>query len=609
MKMIQHFAILVFSMLIASSAFAQAMLNQNTFSRQKTSLNGKWKAIIDPYDNGSFNYRLERFDEMDKTPRSAYFADAKAKDKTDRLEYNFDTAETLMVPGSWNMQNDKYYWYEGSMWYRRLFSYDKETAEKRVFIRFEGANYHTHVYLNGKKLGQHVGGFTPFEFDVTADLKQGQNSLVVLVNNKRLRDGVPTINTDWFNYGGITRDVFLYELPKQHIADYRIQLKKDSPNEIAVQVETLGAKAGETVKLTIPELKIVKELKVDENGKAETVLKAKNISYWSPENPKLYAVNLCFANDKVDDKIGFRTIAVDGSKIILNGEPVFLRGISIHEENPVRQDRAFSMDDARTMLGWAKELGCNFVRLAHYPHNENMVRLADEIGIMVWEENPVYWTISWDNEATYQNAQNQLSEVLTRDKNRASVVVWSMANETPPGEARNKFLKRLVEYTRSYDDSRLLSAAMEKHIHPENDNVMIVDDYFAEYVDLLSFNEYIGWYTGNPTRCAKTEWRIKYNKPVVISEFGGGALAGFHGDETTQWTEEYQAAIYREQLKMLSKIPQWAGCTPWILADFKSPRRPLANIQDGFNRKGIISEKGDKKKAFFVLQEFYKTLK
>lgn len=602
----KKFLVVIFiQSLFVLSAFSQANLNQNTYLREKTSLNGKWNVIVDPYDNGSFNYRLERFDEMDNIPRAAYFADAKAKGKTDRLEYNFDTAETLMVPGSWNMQNDKYYWYEGSMWYRRLFEYKKSDDNRHVFIRFEGVNYHTHVYLNGKKLGQHIGGFTPFEFEVSNELKEGQNSLVVLVNNKRMRDAVPTINTDWFNYGGITRDVFLYELPEKHINDYRIQLKKDSPNEISVQVSTLGTLKGEKVKLSIPELKIEEDLELDENGKVVTVLKSKKIAYWSPESPKLYDVELVVDNDKVKDKIGFRTIAVEGSNILLNGEQIFLRGISIHEENPVRQDRAFSVDDARTMLGWAKELGCNFVRLAHYPHNENMVRLADEIGIMVWEENPVYWTISWENEATYQNAQNQLSEVLTRDKNRASVVVWSMANETPPGEARNRFLKRLVEYTRSFDNSRLLSAAMEKHIDPNNENIMIVDDKFAEYVDLLSFNEYIGWYTGGPTRCAKTQWQIKYNKPVVISEFGGGALAGFHGDETTQWTEEYQAAIYREQIKMLSKIEQWAGCTPWILADFKSPRRPLANIQDGFNRKGIISEKGDKKKAFFVLQKFY----
>ncbi|MCT4646231.1 MAG: beta galactosidase jelly roll domain-containing protein [Carboxylicivirga sp.] len=592
-----------------TTILAQTDLKQNTWSREKLSLNGKWNVIVDPYDNGSYSYRLDRFDEMSRSPRSAYYMDAKVKDKTDRLEYNFDTAETLMVPGSWNMQNDKYYWYEGSMWYRRLFTYEKKTESNRVFVRFEGANYHTHVYLNGKKLGQHVGGFTPFEFDVTDVLREGENSLVVVINNMRHRDGVPTVNTDWFNYGGLTRDVFVYELPEKHVADYKIQLKKDQPKEIGVEIATKGLKAGEMVTLNIPELRINKTFAVDAQGKVTTSIKVKKVSYWSPENPKLYNVELIAGNDKLSDKIGFRTIAVEGSKILLNGKEVFLKGISIHEENPVRGDRAFSMDDARTMLGWAKELGCNFVRLAHYPHNENMVRLADEMGMLVWEENPVYWTIAWDNEETYKNAENQLAEVMTRDKNRASVIIWSMANETPPGEARDEFLKRLVSFTRANDNERLISMAMEKRKDKTNKKIMIVDDRFAEFVDLLSFNEYIGWYTGKPEDCDKIQWKIMYDKPVIISEFGGGALAGFHGDEKTQWTEEFQAAIYREQVKMLSKIPQWAGATPWILTDFRSPRRPLGGIQDGYNRKGLISETGDKKKAFYILQKFYESKK
>jgi beta-glucuronidase len=600
---------IVLQAVVLTGLLAQADLNQNTWSREKMSLNGKWKVIVDPYDNGSYSYRLDRFDEMSRSPRSAFYMDAKVKDKTDRLEYNFDTAESLMVPGSWNMQNDKYYWYEGSMWYRRLFSYEKKEDGNRVFVRFEGANYHTHVYLNGKKLGQHVGGFTPFEFDATDVLREGDNSLVVVINNMRHRDGVPTVNTDWFNYGGLTRDVFVYEVPQKHISDYKIQLKKDNPKEIAVEIATEGMTTGDVVALSIPELRINQSLKVDAQGKVTTSLKVKKMTYWSPQTPKLYSVELQAGEDKVSDKIGFRTIAVDGSKILLNGEQVFLKGISIHEENPIRGDRAFSMDDARTMLGWAKELGCNFVRLAHYPHNENMVRLADEMGMLVWEENPVYWTIAWDNEATYKNAENQLAEVMTRDKNRASVIIWSMANETPPGEARDKFLKRLVSFTRTNDDTRLISMAMEKRKDKKNKKIMIVDDPFAEYVDLLSFNEYIGWYTGKPEDCDKIQWKIMYDKPVIISELGGGALAGFHGDEQTQWTEEFQAAIYREQMKMLSKIPQWAGATPWILTDFRSPRRPLGDIQDGYNRKGLISETGDKKKAFFILQSFYNNKK
>ena len=130
-----------------------------------------------------------------------------------------------------------------------------------------------------------------------------------------------------------------------------------------------------------------------------------------------------------------------GTDILLNGRPIFLRGICIHEEAPLRGGRAYSREDALTLLGWAKELGANFVRLAHYPHNEFMVREADRMGIMVWSEIPVYWTIQWENPATLENARNQLKEMIARDKNRAAVVIWSVANETPLSDARFRFSK------------------------------------------------------------------------------------------------------------------------------------------------------------------------
>ena len=256
-------------------------------------------------------------------------------------------------------------------------------------------------------------------------------------------------------------------------------------------------------------------------------------------------------------------------------------------------------------LQWAKELGCNFVRLAHYPHNEYMVRLADEMGILVWEENPVYWTIEWDNNNTYNNAQQQLNEVIQRDKNRASVIIWSMSNETPNSEARMIFLKKLADFTRKTDPTRLISAALEQSSLNGNSSVRTIHDPFADIVDVLSFNQYIGWYDGLPEKCETVTWEIKQNKPVIISEFGGGAKFDYHGDKNTRWTEEFQEYLYEENLKMLSKLPQLRGMSPWILMDFRSPRRVLPEIQDNWNRKGLLSEKGEKKKAYFVLQGYY----
>lgn len=589
---------------------AQIKLMQNSYNRETTSLNGKWHYIVDPYELGYRGYRYMPRDQYDWYDREAFYNNSKPVDKTDRIEYDFDKSGTLKVPGDWNSQAEKLFYYEGTVWYKRSFDYKKANSSNRVFLHFGAINYEAHVYLNGKKLGVHRGGFTPFEFEITEHLTDTGNYLIVKVDNTRKKEAVPTLNTDWWNYGGITRDVKIIEVPQTFIADYKIQLKKGSGSLITGYVQLEGSdKSAQKVQISIPDLGVNKELTTNQNGYAEVSINSKTIKYWSPENPKLYLVQLKAKEDELVDKIGFRTISTQGHDLLLNGKSIFLRGISIHEENPIRGGRAYSIEDARILLGWAKELGCNFVRLAHYPHNENMARLADEIGLLVWEENPVYWTISWDNLETYQTAEKQLKELITRDKNRASVIIWSMANETPRTEKRLEFLRKLTETTRNMDDTRLISAALEKHTLKDQPNTQTIGDPFEEYVDVLSFNQYIGWYDGLPDKCAKTKWLIEENKPVIISEYGAGALQGFHGDSLTRWSEEYQEYLYRETIKMLEQIPQLRGTTPWILADFRSPRRLLPDIQDGWNRKGLISETGNKKKAFYVLRDYYKQKK
>jgi beta-glucuronidase len=598
-----RFLFLIASFALTVKVSAQSVIT-NVYGRNTFSLNGKWNYIIDPYETGYYDYRYEPYDK-NPNPTGGYFLDRHAQNKSELLEYDFDKCPTLMVPKDWNSQDNKLLYYEGTIWYRRLFDYKKSDPANRVFVYFGAANYETDVYLNGKKLGKHIGGFTPFTYEITSLLKDEKNSLVVKVDNKRKREGVPTLNTDWWNYGGITRDVMIVELPETFISDYSIQLKKGSKNLVAGYVKLDGVKKNQKIKVEIPELKSISEFTTDNNGVANITIPLKKYEAWSPVNPKLYMVNVSCETDKVSEKIGFRTIETRGTDILLNGKPMFLRGIAIHEENPIRGGRAYSKEDAQMLLGWAKELNCNYVRLAHYPHSEYMARLADEMGIMVWEENPVYWTILWDNPATYENAKAQLTDLITRDKNRASVIIWSMANETPVSDARNNFLKNLAGVARSLDSTRLISAAMEVHTDPDDPMTKIVEDPFAPYVDIVNFNEYVGWYDGLPEKCDKIHWVIKYDKPVMISEFGGDALQGFHGDRLTRWSEEYQEDLYMRTLKMLSKIPQFRGVSPWILCDFRSPRRVLPNIQDGWNRKGIIGENGTKKKAFYVLKNFY----
>ena len=588
------------------SLFSQEKLLINTYNRQNTSLNGMWNYIVDPYENGFYNYRYEPFENSINPSRSAFFMNSKPISKSDLIEYDFNKSDSINVPGDWNTQKENLYYYEGTIWYKKSFNYSKKKSSNNVFVYFGASNYETDVYLNGKKLGKHIGGFTPFNFEITNLLKEKENFLVVKVDNKRKPDGVPTLNTDWWNYGGITRDIKIVETSQTFIQDYFIQLSPKNKHKIKGYIQLNGNNIeNQSIKIVIPILKLNEEVLTNNNGFAKFEFEANDITYWSTDNPVLYNVKIKTNEEELTDQIGFRSIKTKGNLLLLNDKPIFLKGISIHEESPINKGRANSIEDALRLLTWAKELGCNYVRLAHYPHNEHIVRLADKMGILVWEENPVYWTIQWDNKSTYENAKNQLHELINRDKNRASVIIWSMANETPTSSSRNAFLTNLANETRKIDSTRLISAALEQSNFEGNPNIKTIDDPFAEIVDILSFNQYIGWYDGLPEKCKNVSWKITQNKPVIISEFGAGAKQGFFGDKNVRWTEEYQEFLYQETLKMVNRIEQLAGFTPWILVDFLSPRRVLPNIQNGYNRKGLISDSGIKKKAFFVLKNFY----
>jgi beta-glucuronidase len=385
-----------------------------------------------------------------------------------------------------------------------------------------------------------------------------------------------------------------------------VQLKKGEQNIIAGWIQLDGKTAVQKVRIEIPELKIIKEVTSDQNGYAAFEIKASPI-YWSPENPKLYKVNIASVTDKISDEIGFRTIETKGTKILLNGKETFLRGVCIHEEAAFRNGRAYSAEEAATLLGWAKEMGCNFVRLAHYPHNEQMIRQAEKMGIMVWSEIPVYWTIHWTNSDTYKNAENQLTDMITRDKNRANIIIWSIANETPQSPERYDFLSRLTAKARSLDNTRFVSAALEKEeVKP---GLITVDDQMSKLFDIISFNEYVGWYDGLPEKCDRVNWTFSEEKPVVISEFGGECVYGLRGGKTDRFTEDYQEDMYIRSVKMMKRIPGLAGTTPWILKDFRSPRRLLPGLQDDFNRKGLVSDKGQRKKAFYVMQNWYEEIR
>lgn len=573
----------------------------NIPGRQTTSLNGKWNYIIDPYETGYYNFHSEVYDQHNAKATGAFYNNYHAKNKSELVEYDFDRSPAMNIPGDWNTQSRELLYYEGTVWFKRSFDYALKPG-RRLFVHFGAVNYQAHVYLNGTKLGVHEGGFTPFLYEITDIVKPAGNYLVLKVDNRRQKEGVPTLNTDWWNYGGITRDVTLVEEPPVFIRDYTIGLKKGTGNMLTCTV-ALDHPAPATVTVEIPELKINWSYGMPPSGSATFDIPAEGIRYWSPESPKLYRVLIRTGTETMTDEIGFRTIETNGPDILLNGKSIYLRGISIHEEYKGR--RANSAADAAALLGLAKELGCNYVRLAHYPHNEHMIRLADKMGLLVWEEIPVYWTIDFENMATRDNASAQLTAMVNRDKNRASVIIWSVANETPASAARNLFLQHLVGLARSLDPARLVSAAL---LTRSENGVNIVDDPMGAYFDIVAFNQYRGWYGGDLKTAPEAKWTTPYNKPVVVSEFGGDAKQGLHGSREERWTEEYQEYLYRQNLAMIGNMPNIRGMSPWILTDFRSPRRVLPGVQDGFNRKGLVSTEGKKKKAFFVLQEYYRII-
>jgi beta-glucuronidase len=563
----------------------------NVPGRKHRSLNGTWQILVDQFDR----HAGPRINQISK----GYVA----QDKSERVEFAFSFANTLKVPGDWNTQQEALMFYEGAIFYKKDFQY-RNNPGFRPFLHFGAVNYHAEVFLNGVLLGSHDGGFTPFSFDCTGRLKEGENMIVVRVDNARKPERVPAMDFDWWNFGGITRDVSIIDVPATFIRDYSIQLRKGEPRTIEGWVKLDGAEIPQSVTLVCRELNIRKSTPT--NGRTMVSFEVTaSPGLWSPENPKLYGFSIVAGKDSLADRIGFRTIATRGKDVLLNGKPVFLRGVSIHEEALFTGGRISSVEQIKPLLSLAKELNCNFIRLAHYPHAEETLRLADELGLMVWSEVPVWQNVSFRTESTARNARQQLEDMIVRDRNRASIVLWSIANETDPeSPGRLEFLKSMINTARSLDSTRLITSALHKQI--VNDTTLRFDDPLGEFLDVLAVNEYIGWYQGVPADCRRFVWQTAFDKPHLVSEFGAEALYGYHADSLTVWSEEFQATVYRYQFEMVDRIPFISGVSPWILKDFRSPRRLHPEFQNYFNRKGVVSANGERKLSFPVMQEYYK---
>jgi beta-glucuronidase len=582
---------LALTLLIATDVVFGQSAMINIYGRRSENLNGEWKVIVDPFGAGDWRQ---------------VWTERKPGSKTEFVEYSFEGGPVFHVPGDFNTQMPELFYVEGVVWYKKTFDYTKKNNE-RAFIHFGAVNYLADVYLNGKHLGSHEGGFTPFQFELTNGIQEGKNTIIVKVNSQRRKDGLPGLGYDWFNYGGITRDVHLVTTNDTYIEDYFVQLKKHSNNEVRGWIKLNGTKPDQEVRIRIPELKL--DYKTRSNDKGFAALKfSSKFQLWSPENPKLYNVVIQTETDTVSDDIGFRNIEVKGTQVLLNGKTVFFKGVNMHEERPMKGGKAYSEADAIALLNWAKELGCNLVRLAHYPHNEYTVKLAEKMGIMVWNELPVYQHIEFSSPEMPQKMDLMMREMILRDRNRCSVVIWSLSNETYSNTPnRDNALVELARQCKLEDSTRLITSAINTQGY--KDHTFNVWDSLYKHFDIMSINEYLGWYVPWQGKPSDTKWNLVVQKPIIISEFGGEAKYGSNfgpKDEAAYWSEEYQEQIYKDQISMFSTTPNLVGVCPWLLVDYRSSGRMHPVYQNGYNRKGLLSEFGEKKKAWYVLQNYYK---
>ena len=559
--------------------------------RDRESLSGEWRIAIDQYDN---------------CLKNRWFEEKTVSDEGYQLpvDYSFDTWPITRLPANWNRIHKELKLYEGSVCYFRTWHYEPHDKDERVLLRIGAANYVSRVFINKRFVGMHLGGSTPFNMDIT-DFLNEDNRILIVVSNERRGEYVPSRETDWFNYGGIFREIEILRLPPVYIRDFRISLVPDGKFDKILISASLSEKVSEKACFELPALGIAEELPVTKGRGRKTIRlgkKAGELVLWSPDTPHLYDVKLTCGRDCVRDQVGLREFRVDGNDLLLNGRPIYLKGISCHE-NSRETGRALTKKEIVANLKLAKELGCNFMRAAHYPHSEMLAYEADRMGIMLWEEVPVYWGIHFENEETYKDAHNQLLEMIRRDFNRASVIIWSVGNENADTDPRLSFMGRLADSAREEDPARPVSAACLVNFSKN-----AIEDRLEEKLDIIGVNEYFGWYDPNFERLPKFFENSRPDKPVIITEFGADASSGFHGDPETKGTEECQAEVYRIQTDCLKDIPYVKGMSPWILHDFICPRR-TSSLQNYYNTKGLVSaDKRHRKLAFDVLKKFYASL-
>lgn len=524
----------------------------------------------------------------------------------------------VVIPSSWQVFRGLER-YEGICWYftrisRNLFERFLPTTNY-VTLRFNGANYLTKIWINGIEFGVHEGGFTPFSFHISQpNIKEvlerctGDIILAVRVDNTRRHDQLPEFASDWFQWGGIYRDVFIDVQSGSRVtrcmvtpvlafatfgvvtaASISIKLIASAGLQFGWQIQDPDSVVVVSGKKTMPMMDF--DVKEPPLLQQEFSIHIPDPKLWSPTTPCLYWLVLLDEDEGVlySTRFGLREIKARGQDILLNGKKILLKGASLHEEK-FPWGREYPLEERRADIRNVKSLGFNFLRTAHYSHDETLIEACDELGILVGEEIPVYWNIDFKNPKTIRLAARMMRDLIYRDFNHPSVIWWSAGNEVPVSRRDCvQFITTIIALAKQLDSSRFCVFVTKAFIH----------DPARKHSDLVLLNSYFGWYYLSE-RLFGSVCDVVHGtaprKPFIISEFGANAMLGFgrHKALDVKSSEWKQASIVSHAIRSFNAKPYMSGWVIWIFRDFKSHMR-LGKYERGYNRKGLVDEYGRKK--------------
>lgn len=545
------------------------------------------------------------------------------------VDPRLSTEDLMVVPSSFNdvaVESEKRY-FIGDNWYERTFAVPSFESDEELVLRFGSVTHQAKVYVNGQLLGEHIGGFTPFEVRIPEELTREKELLIsVCANNildhttlpvgnyseEKLPDGTVkkkvSENFDFFNYAGIQRPVQLLVLPKARIEDIVVTYDVHE-NDATVKVVVEHTANGGTAKVTL----LDEDGEVVAKGEAESELEIVNVRRWEVLDAYLYTAKVeLFAGDELVDEyeelFGVRTVRVEKGQFLVNDKPVYFKGFGKHEDSYVN-GRGFNEAVNLMDLNLMKNVGANSYRTAHYPYSEEMMRLSDRMGFLVIDEVPAVGLFAnftaalsmnsggtkpiktWEFYQTMENHKLALKELVARDKNHACVVLWSVANEPDgAGEGADKYFEPLVKNVKELDPQKRPTTVV---------NIMMAtpeQDLISPLIDVLCLNRYYGWYLNHGDiegarvglRKELKEWQEKYpDKPIIMTEYGADTLPGYHSNWDVPYTEEYQERFHQMSHEVFDELENFVGEHVWNFADFETNSYALIRIQG--NHKGLFT--------------------